>query len=48
MDDAALRLFVEEMVQDERLDVEKFEQLLGQKTVTVAVKEVMPKPARRP
>ncbi len=44
-DDAALRLFVEEMIQDERLDIEKYEQLLGQKTVTVTVKEVKLKPA---
>ncbi|MBI2218726.1 MAG: hypothetical protein HYU51_15665 [Candidatus Rokubacteria bacterium] len=44
-DAAALRLFVEEMVQDERLDIDTFERLLGQKTVTVAAKEVKLKPA---
>ena len=44
-DDAAVRLFIEEMIQDERLDIETFEKLLGQKTVTVAVKEVKLKPA---
>lgn len=44
-DDAALRLFVEEMIQDERLDIETFEKLLGQKTIMVAAKEVKLKPA---
>ncbi len=44
-DDAAVRLFIEEMVQDERLDIDTFETLLGQKTITVAVKEVKLKPA---
>lgn len=44
-DDPALRFFVEEMIHDERLDIDEFEKLLGQKTVTVAAKEVTLRPA---
>ncbi len=39
-DDPALRVFVEQMIHEERLHVEEFERLLGQKSLAVAVKEV--------
>jgi bacterioferritin len=44
-DDPALRFFIEEMVHDERLDIDEFEKLLGQKTISVPVKEVTLRPA---
>lgn len=44
-DEPALRFFVEEMIHSERLDIDEFEKLLGQKTVMVAAKEVRLKPA---
>lgn len=44
-DDPALRVFVEQMVHDERLHIEEFEKLLSQKRLTVAAKEVKLKPA---
>jgi bacterioferritin len=44
-DEPALRFFVEEMVQSERLDIDQFEKLLGQKVIMVATKEIKLKPA---
>lgn len=44
-DDPALCVFVEQMIHDERLHIEKFEKLLSQKTLTVTAKEVKLKPA---
>jgi bacterioferritin len=44
-DDPALRFFVEEMVHDERLHIDELEKLLGQKSLTVAAREVNLRPA---
>jgi len=44
-DDPALRFFIEEMVHDERLAIEEFEKLLGQKALTIIAKEVKLRPA---
>ncbi len=44
-DDPAVRVFLEEMVREERLDIDEFEKLLGQKQVTAAAKQVTLKPA---
>ena len=38
-DDAALRFFIEEMVQDERLHIDEFEKLLGMKRLAAATTE---------
>ena len=42
-EDAALRLYIEEMVHDERLHIEEFEELLGIKKLAVAAKEARAK-----
>jgi bacterioferritin len=42
-DDAALRFFIEEMVQNERLHIDEFEKLLGIKKLGVATKELRAK-----
>jgi bacterioferritin (cytochrome b1) len=42
-DDAALRFFIEEMVQDERLHIDEFEKLLGMKKLSAATKEARAK-----